>query len=512
MRSITTGINKKALILISLSLIVYLLYIRFLLIFSYSIDLDGAEFTFIGFTQQLLRGYPLYSNPLEFPFLPVMYTPLYPYFLYYLSRLIGFTVDSDPHNFFVMARSLSFLFTFLNVFIIYRLFKRLNFSYTYFFAAIPFYLLLITGHFYVARPDALKITFFSLFLLTTLEYLFFKSRFFYLPLSVLSGLTCVFLKQDAVIYIYLILTIACILLRNQRTFFLLTCFTGGLLVMTGVCYLLFGDQFFVSTILFNFQITTNIFKTFNLWTALFSVGRTFPLALVTIYSCNQAIKNSYPKRIEVFIPLAAVILYAISHLLMFRAGAYLNYTFESVLLIILSVILAIRSNEGFIIARMKPFSALCLLYAVMLFASNIIIHSYSYDRDQENRNIKNHQNALWEKEEITKIIGNDLVFFANPRYAIYYPKANFICGYEMHFDRLVEMLHGIKSSSRLLLVSTEKYDAYFTEGKVKYIIAENSIQSKNGIEKYHPNYNLIESFQNLVVYQTSETDDGNFTE
>ena len=48
-----------------------------MLIFSYNIDLDGAEFTFVHYIQQLLKGEPLYLNPYEAPYSITIYTPLY---------------------------------------------------------------------------------------------------------------------------------------------------------------------------------------------------------------------------------------------------------------------------------------------------------------------------------------------------------------------------------------------------------------------------------------------------
>jgi hypothetical protein len=47
-----------------------------MLIFSYNIDLDGAEFTFVHYIQQLLKGEPLYLNPYEAPYSITIYTPL----------------------------------------------------------------------------------------------------------------------------------------------------------------------------------------------------------------------------------------------------------------------------------------------------------------------------------------------------------------------------------------------------------------------------------------------------
>ena len=158
-----------------LSILAFLLLVRIKLIFSYSIDLDGAEFGFIHYAQLLLQHKPLYANPNAFPYLPVLFTPCYPYLISSLSNLFHLNYNNDIHQILVMARTLSFLFLFVNAYLIFKIFKLFKLPSIYFLAMFTFYVLLITGHFFATRPDALKTTAFTLFLYAVIQYSFFLS-------------------------------------------------------------------------------------------------------------------------------------------------------------------------------------------------------------------------------------------------------------------------------------------------------------------------------------------------
>src|SRR4051812_46030271 len=108
------------------SLILYLLIVRIRLIFSYSIDLEGAEFGFVHYAQILLQGKPLYGNPNVLPFLPVLFTPIYPYLLSCLASLFNYSYINDIHSILVIARTLSLLSMLVNIYFIHRLFKLLK--------------------------------------------------------------------------------------------------------------------------------------------------------------------------------------------------------------------------------------------------------------------------------------------------------------------------------------------------------------------------------------------------
>jgi hypothetical protein len=143
-----------------------------MLIFSYNIDLDGAEFTFVHYIQQLLKGEPLYLNPYEAPYSITIYTPLYLHLVEAACRFLEVNYIDNIYKIFITGRIISFGFTILGVYYIYLFAKKhiTNSAIILFVCAL--YLLLITGHSYAVRPDSMKVAFFIAFLYYIIDYFF----------------------------------------------------------------------------------------------------------------------------------------------------------------------------------------------------------------------------------------------------------------------------------------------------------------------------------------------------
>ena len=88
-------------------LLVYILYVRIRLIFSYSLDLEGGEFAFAHFVQVMLEGHRLYSNPNAYPYFVTMYGPIYPLLCYSICKLLNLNSLADLHTIYIVGRSLS---------------------------------------------------------------------------------------------------------------------------------------------------------------------------------------------------------------------------------------------------------------------------------------------------------------------------------------------------------------------------------------------------------------------
>ena len=101
-----------------------MLTVRVLLIFSYNLDLDGAEFTFVHYLQQLLSGNPLYLNPESHPYSAVIYAPANLYLAYYTSRLFHLDYIHDIHTLYILGRSISFVFVLLCIYYVWQFSKR----------------------------------------------------------------------------------------------------------------------------------------------------------------------------------------------------------------------------------------------------------------------------------------------------------------------------------------------------------------------------------------------------
>ena len=85
-------------------LIAYLLLTRILLIFSYSIDLDGTEFIFVYYVQQLLEHKPIYNNPTSFPFQACLFVPIYLYVLKTIVSFFNITLQENLHFIYIVGR------------------------------------------------------------------------------------------------------------------------------------------------------------------------------------------------------------------------------------------------------------------------------------------------------------------------------------------------------------------------------------------------------------------------
>jgi hypothetical protein len=484
-----------------IGIILYLLYIRFRLIFSYSLDLDGAEFFFVNFVQLLEQGKSLYRNPLEFPFMGVQHAPAYPYLLYFIGKCLRFNLLEDIHQMLTVARLVAWLSMFVNIYVVVKILRRFGLSTLYFISGLTLYLLLITGHFYATRPDGIKTTLFTIFLYYAFEYVFYKGGKKQLVFSILAATLVILFKHDSVINIYICLVLLSLYLQNKRAYYLLTFFTLSLVISGVSCYLIFGKYFFTNTILFNVQVITDVANSINIWIVLFSVARNFPLLLLAFYGSLLAIKNFSKKEVKYFIPLLSFIYFGIVHVLMLRPGSYLNYTFELILLLVLNAVLFAKQHEDYILKHLKGWCVLAFTYFLFIVLTNRIIHSYTFDSTVEAANKRAYLSALAESKQILSITGSEIVFLPNFKYVVFFANAPYIWGYEMHFDRVLEVFLNFKIKSKLLFIPTQNYDACFTNGKVKFIIVENDKLNIDRLAKYYPSYSFYQSFSKFRVYK-----------
>ncbi len=481
----------------------YLLFIRYLLISSYSLDLEGAEVAFLHFTQLLLLGEPLYRNPCEFPFLNVMYVPGYPYLLYFLAKLLHYNPSNDIHEIFILARTLSFLTMFLNLYFIYAILKKLQLPFIYVLTGITFYLLLITGHFYATRPDCIKTTAFTASVYLVIEYLFFSKKKLYFILFLFSGLLAICVKQDALLNIYVLLIVVYWYLRSKDVLYLLIGHTICTIICFLIFYLLFGRHFFTNTIFFNLQVITDVKNSYTATVILGSIIRNFPLLLLAAINLYRSLKANGQKEVKNLIPLLSIVFFCTSHLSMMRTGSNMNYTYELILFLILNVLFFIRQYEKLIKQHAKLFYSLTSIYLLFLFASNRVIHSYTYNAQKEISYKEDYFSNLQERAEILAIIKDDITFFQNPTFIAYYPNVHLVYGYEMHFERLVETLHGIRIKTQLLLFKTDIYDRYFKDGKVKYIITGNTEPQKECVRRNYSNFSVYKITKHFTLYRFS---------
>ena len=485
-------------------IILYLLFVRVGLIFSYSVDLDGAEFGFVHYAQLLLQGNPLYGNPNEVPFLPVLFTPAYPYLLSFLILLFKYSYVNDIHDILVMGRTLSLLCMFVNAYFVYKLFQQFKLPSFYFLAGITIYLLLITGHFYACRPDALRTTIYTVFLYTVIRYCFYEGKIKYLGLSVFLALLAVYIKQDAIVQIFLLLFLLCLYLRNRKAYYLISFFAFSILISMVCCHFIFGEYFFTNILLFNFQVITEVKNSIHVLLVIFSILRISPLLILCAYGFYFAVKNIHNKTPQSFIAIVTVVCAVVTHIGMTKAGSNLNNAYDVILLVILAAAIALHKQENVITKHIKIFSGVILIYISILFVSNTLIHTYSYNGGKEEKFKEEYFATLEERKSVLGVTKNEIFFLLNAKHIIFYADAPIICGYDFYLYRMVELALNLKMKSKLLFVSSDVYDSYFTSGKVKYIVAENNERNKNNVSKYYPDYIPYKTVEHFVIYKFSE--------
>src|SRR4051812_2108782 len=81
-----------------------LLYVRWLLVFSYNVDIDGLEYYFVHLIQEMQQHKPMYANPMAFPYSVNLYTPVYLYLFNGIIHLTKVNIYNDVYKILVIGR------------------------------------------------------------------------------------------------------------------------------------------------------------------------------------------------------------------------------------------------------------------------------------------------------------------------------------------------------------------------------------------------------------------------
>jgi hypothetical protein len=497
--------NSKLVLNIFLILaIAYMLIVRILLIFSYSIDLDGVEFVFVRHIQVLIDNKNIYTNPAELPYASCLYLPGY---LYLVKGILSFCNElqrADLHFIFVVGRAASFLALLAQTgLLVFYWRKRFQVTWNVILGLLCFYLMLISGHMYVVRPDAMKFLFFTIALFSLIEYEFFNQKFLYLSVSVLFAVFSVYFKQDMLIYQSIIIGILWLFTRKHKYILVLLVFWLSVAAVYGLLLLAFGKYFIDNTVMMNFQQVSHSATSPNMVFLIFSAIRILPLLVLLEYfrrKKREQFQSSAPIQYALWVVPP---LFILSHLSILRAGSYINYAYETIFV----VLFVVGASLNFILSDLKNLRSirvLVVLYIGGVLVGNWLIHSYTYSFAKESQCKKEYQQHIATAKELKAIIRKDMVFFPNVTQVIYNRNLNLIYGYDYHLGRFISLiiLKGRADvDSRLMFYDSKNYDDCFLKGTVKYIVNETA---KDGyIRKYHPNFLPYTTVGNLTVYQYS---------
>lgn len=481
---------------ILIAFIVFMLITRIRLIFSYSIDLDGVEFMFIHYIQNILFHKGMYSDIYKYPFDTVIHMPLYTYIMAGILKLFHLTTVNDIHAQLIVCRLLSVLCLPVTVFYMLKILKQFNKDNFVSLCVICFFMLLLTGHFFSARQDALKTTFYLMFLYYSLGYLNkIKSLRFFVFASI-SLYLAINMKQDIIVYVFLYLLTVLFIYRNGRSLLLIFVFFLCISVTYILGFTFFNKKFLDNTILLNFQIGTTYLTSYNFVAMLFSIARTSPVLLFLIYLHKKNIEILKEKKDLYVLVYLSYVTYGIAHLLILRGSSYINYTHESIAVILITIgsLLSYYTISEKFLKRMTITSSVLLL-------SSIIIHAYPLSGRHEIEYKKKYTQNLQNRKIINSIIKDSTVFFTTGDNTIFYPDKKIVYGYDYHIDQFIYAYLGFTTHTKLVFLKTDLYDSYIADGNIKFIIANDNERDKEIMNKNFGNYIFYKKVHNLLVYK-----------
>ena len=485
-----------------LGIIVFMLYERMRLIFSYSTDLDGLEYMFIHYTQNILYHKKLYCSSDVYPFDICVHMPLYPYtmstifrFLHYMDPNIMLRKVECIYKHLIICRMLSFVFLWICLYYVIktlRLFEKNKFITLF---TVCFVMLFLTGHFYAARQDAIKMALFLGLVYYSILYLQ-KGNVKHLGLSFVFITLSISCKQDTVLFIGQFLLIALIIFRSKRGVLLLSAYTLSILLVCFIFWNAFGNEFIDNTILINFQLNKSNLDSYNLLACIFSVGRSLPFLcfLLFLYLRNKGLVKQNPALFVLVIFCCTS--YITAHLLIFRASSYINYTHETMayIVITLAALTKYLKRDTYIIS----FS---FIMGVLLLYSDNMIHAYPFSNSKEEIYKRKYLANLQLKKTLNPILANNKTYFLSSEHTLFYPDKDLIYGYDLHIDRFMRSYLGFTTEAKLLFVDSKEYDSYFEDGSIVYVIIDDNYRSSDIMKEAYPKYKEYKRMDELVIYR-----------
>jgi hypothetical protein len=490
--------------LIPIFIILSLFALKGRAIFSYSLDNDGLEFYFINTIQRMQLGVNIYADPLSLPYGNCLYTPIYFYFLNSVYQILHIDVFNDLHLAFIIGRMFSFVCVLIQVIYLYKFIRKIHLNNTVVIISISCYLMLITGHMYALRPDALKDLFFILFLFYAFEYVHFSKRYFYLVLAAIFGILSLFTKQDIIFHLSIFSFVTLLIYRNKRILLLLSVLAMGIICVFSFIFWYHGKYIIDNWFLLNAQTIDDIFLVVLMYIIIPTLVKTAPFIILTLCNLLGIRQHRLTDKFQQTIVIMGVMMYVVSHLVLMRAGANLNYTYEMSFVLILNVNIFYVNQRDFIQRFETRFLLSILFFLIFLFGINILFKYYKYEWWKE----KSYKTVLYqnlkERSDIKKYLNGQYVYFPNTELTAFYPEHTTILGHDMHLDRFIQIYTGMNYKSRLSYINTATYDSNFRNGIIQFIVISNAAPFKKHVEHYYPSYSLDTIIQTKAIYRYTQ--------
>lgn len=481
----------------------YLVAIRIYYIFSFNTNLEGVEFALVHFIQLIcLKGY-LYSDAAKFPFLLVVHAPLYYYFMTGIVKLFSINVIDDIRTIYIISRSISLLMLFANYVVLLKIIQIFIQNFKYKILLFLLFILFIPSHFYACRPDSLKVFFFMLFLYTILQSYQLKKNIYYI-LSFLFLFISVLFKQDVLVYGCVLYFIFFIRTRNLIYLISPVLLVAIIIILMYVYYLFSTINLFKELFLYNIQYDSNL--TINLLLIVSHYIKAIPLFIFSILNLKSK------KSSTVILATISILYFFLFTLFMMRTGSSLNYTYETVILMLINTFIYVDESQ------LKINLSIAVIYIIMLLSINDFVfynfkfpfYKYHLQKEADENYKKSYYNNLTTSKIVKQIIDNQVVFIPDMKYYLFYPDAKLIYGADWHYDRYCYVALNIKIDPKFIRSNiVAKYDNQFTNGNVNYILIEDNYKSKNLLKKYYTSFKPYKQVNNILIYKLAiiATDD-----
>ncbi|HUM50841.1 MAG TPA: hypothetical protein PK431_03460 [Chitinophagales bacterium] len=480
---------------ICILLALFLVGIRVYYLFSYSTNLEGVEFALVHFIQLICLKGSLYTNAAKFPYLLVVHAPLYYYSMAAIMKLFSVNVVNDIHTIYIIGRSIAFLLLFVNYFILLKIVQLFIVHFKYKIRLFLLFILFIPAHFYACRPDAFKVLFFMLFLYNSIQ-LFKTGKNSYAILAFLSLFISILFKQDVLVYGCLLYII--FFTQTRKIIYIISpiLLVVSIVGCMSIYYLFSGINLFKELFVYNIQYNGDL--TINLLLISCHYAKALPLLIFSVLNLKS--KN----KITVTLSILSLLYFFIFTLLMLRTGSSLNYTYESVILMLLNTFIYIDEKQ------FNRSLTEAIVYIFILFSINeyafykftYAFHNYYLQEKKEINYKESYYNNLATSKKIKQIIGNHVVFIPDMKYYLFYAESRIIYGADWHYDRYCAIALNIKIDPKFIRNNiVEKYDRQFANGNVEYILIEDNYKSKNLLKKYYTSFVFQQQVNNFLIYK-----------
>ncbi|MCB0507275.1 MAG: hypothetical protein KDD21_03130 [Bacteroidetes bacterium] len=482
-------------------LLFFLVFLRFLYIFTFDTNLEGVEFALIHFIQKINSTGTLYTNVEQFPFLLVVHAPLYYFLMSGLASLFRIDVLQDVHQLYILCRSFSFLLLFLDIYLLLRLVKSLAPEFSYKIYLVLVFVLFLPGHFYSCRPDSLKVSLFFVFFYFLLKFHQQKKwKFQWIAIITLVIATCT--KQDVLVYGLCAYGIFFLIERKLSYLYaalIVLCLIFGLVLGYYLC-----SDINLFKVLFYYNLQYDSKVDFKIFLVSSYFIRVLPFLIFTFFNSRS---NNLQTRIIAVISLMFLLLCSIE---MMRTGASVNYIYESVILFLLNGVLFVKEQNTplneLLFGRFQPLMFVYILLH-LLFINLSYYSLYFRIKDElkfRNDYVQNMKNARTMKE----YIDTSVLFIPDMKYYIFYPDSKLIYGADWHYDRYCEIALDIRIKPKYINNPVvQKYDKQFENGVVHYILIENTARSLSLLKKYYTHFSFYKKVDNMLLYKFDENHD-----